>query len=80
MATLIVVTSVMSGFQTEIVNRFLGVNGHITVAAFAGQKIDGYDDLVKRIRALPGVSMATATQATRANGSTASNDRGFLTP
>jgi len=58
-ATLIVVTSVMSGFQTEIVNRFLGVNGHITVAAFAGQKIDGYDDLVKRIRALPGVSMAT---------------------
>jgi lipoprotein-releasing system permease protein len=58
-ATLIVVTSVMSGFQTEIVNRFLGVNGHITIAAFAGQKIDGYDDLAQRIRALPGVSMAT---------------------
>ena len=39
-ATLIVVTSVMSGFQTELVARFLGVNGHVTVAAYAGQEID----------------------------------------
>jgi lipoprotein-releasing system permease protein len=54
-ATLIVVTSVMSGFQTEIVSRFLGVNGDITIAAFAGQKVDNYAELTKRIRALPGV-------------------------
>ena len=31
-ATLIVVTSVMSGFQTELVTRILGVNGDITIA------------------------------------------------
>jgi lipoprotein-releasing system permease protein len=55
-ATLIVVTSVMSGFQTELVSRFLGVNGHITIAAYAGQKIDNYEDLTQRIRALSGVS------------------------
>ena len=57
-ATLIVVTSVMSGFQTEIVIRFLGVNGDVTIAAFAGQKIDHYAELTKRIRALSGVQSA----------------------
>ena len=45
-ATLIVVTSVMSGFQTELVTRILGINGDITVQAYAGQKIDDYQDLV----------------------------------
>jgi lipoprotein-releasing system permease protein len=59
-ATLIVVTSVMSGFQTELVSRFLGVNGHVTIAAYAGQKIDGYEDLTKRIKALSGVRSALA--------------------
>jgi lipoprotein-releasing system permease protein len=57
-ATLIVVTSVMSGFQTELVSRFLGVNGYVTVAAYAGQKIDGYEDLARKIAALPGVTSA----------------------
>src|SRR5580698_452420 len=55
-ATLIVVTSVMSGFQTELVSRFLGVNGHVTIEAYAGQKIDDYEDLTKKLRALSGVS------------------------
>jgi lipoprotein-releasing system permease protein len=54
-ATLIVVTSVMSGFQTELVSRILGINGDITVQAYAGQKIDNYQDLVTRIRAIPHV-------------------------
>jgi lipoprotein-releasing system permease protein len=59
-ATLIVVTSVMSGFQTELVSRFLGVNGHVTIEAYAGQKIDNYEELTKRIRALSGVESALA--------------------
>ena len=42
-ATLIVVTSVMSGFQTELVARFLGVNGDITIAAFAGRLRESVD-------------------------------------
>ncbi len=57
-ATLIVVTSVMSGFQTEMVSRFLGVNGHVTIEAYAGQKIEGYDDLTRKIRGLSGVVSA----------------------
>jgi lipoprotein-releasing system permease protein len=58
-ATLVVVTSVMSGFQVELVSRILGVNGHITVDAYAGQKLDDYKPLVDQIRALPDVASAT---------------------
>ncbi len=57
-ATLIVVTSVMSGFQTELVSRFLGVNGHATIEAYAGQKIERFENLAREIRALPGVASA----------------------
>lgn len=58
-ATLIVVTSVMSGFQQELVSRILGINGDITVQAYAGQKIDGYQALVARIRAIHDVVSVT---------------------
>ncbi|MGP0001883.1 MAG: lipoprotein-releasing ABC transporter permease subunit [Acetobacteraceae bacterium] len=58
-ATLIVVTSVMSGFQTQLVSRILGINGDITVQAYAGQKIDNYQDLVTRVRAIQHVVSAT---------------------
>jgi lipoprotein-releasing system permease protein len=59
-ATLIVVTSVMSGFQTELVGRVLGASGHVTIEARAGQKIDGYQELAGRIAKLPGVASATS--------------------
>jgi lipoprotein-releasing system permease protein len=58
-ATLIVVTSVMSGFQVELVSRILGVNGHITVEAYAGQKLDDYQKLVTQVRSLPNVATVT---------------------
>ncbi|MGD0105809.1 MAG: lipoprotein-releasing ABC transporter permease subunit [Rhodopila sp.] len=58
-ATLIVVTSVMSGFQVELVSRILGVNGHISVEAYAGQRLDNYQPLVEQIRGITGVASAT---------------------
>ncbi|HEY0184511.1 MAG TPA: lipoprotein-releasing ABC transporter permease subunit [Rhodopila sp.] len=58
-ATLIVVTSVMSGFQVELVSRILGVNGHISIEAYAGQKLDAYQPLVAQIRGTAGVASAT---------------------
>ena len=58
-ATLTVVTSVMSGFQTELVTRILGANGHVTIEAYAGQKIDTYPPLVAAIGKLPNVASAT---------------------
>lgn len=57
-ATLIVVTSVMSGFQVELERRILGLNGHIEIQAYAGQAIDGYAPLLSQIRAVPGVVSA----------------------
>jgi lipoprotein-releasing system permease protein len=57
-ATLIVVTSVMSGFQIELERRILGVNGHIEIEAYAGQAIDGYAPLLAKIRAVPGIVSA----------------------
>ena len=59
-ATLIVVSSVMTGFQQELVTRVLGVNGHATIEAYAGERIDNYAPLVRGIAALPGVVSATA--------------------
>src|ERR1700735_5655720 len=58
-ATLIVVTSVMSGFQVELVSRILGVNGHITIEAYAGQRIDNYPPLLAQIRGIKDVVSAT---------------------
>jgi lipoprotein-releasing system permease protein len=57
-ATLIVVSSVMSGFQVELERRILGVNGHIEIEAYAGQAIDGYAPLLAKIRAVPGIVSA----------------------
>jgi lipoprotein-releasing system permease protein len=85
-ATLIVVTSVMSGFQTELVSRFLGVNGHVTIEAYAGQKIDNYEELTKRIRELSGLQSALAflngqvLLTTSTNASTGGLVRGISQP
>lgn len=54
-ATLIVVSSVMSGFKTELTQRILGANGHIAIEAYAGQKIEGFEPLVAKMRAVPGI-------------------------
>ena len=74
-ATLIVVTSVMSGFQTELVSRILGANGHVTIEAYAGQKIDGYKQIVANVGKLSNVASVTAVldgQALLTNASGAS--------
>jgi lipoprotein-releasing system permease protein len=58
-ATLIVVASVMTGFQTEVVRRVLAANGHVVLQAYAGERIEGYRKLATDIAALPGVLGAT---------------------
>jgi lipoprotein-releasing system permease protein len=56
-ATLIIVMSVMNGFRQELLGRILGLNGHLGIYA-DGQPLKDYNDIVKRVRALPGVTMA----------------------
>jgi len=56
-ATLIIVMSVMGGFQVDLLNRILGFNGHLGVYGAAGPLQD-YDAITGRIRTIPGVVSA----------------------
>src|SRR5271155_2778724 len=55
-ATLIVVSSVMTSFQTELIARALGANGHISIEAYAGESIAGSPDLLPKMRAVAGIT------------------------
>lgn len=57
-ATLIIVMSVMNGFRSELLDRILGINGHITVSSVAGP-ISNYDTLTEEILSLSSVKSAT---------------------
>jgi lipoprotein-releasing system permease protein len=57
-ATLIIVMSVMNGFQAELFARILGLNGHLVVQSMTGT-IPNYDPLAEKLRAVPGVTSAT---------------------
>ena len=57
-ATLIIVMSVMNGFRHELLGRILGLNGHLGIYSVGGPFTD-FDDVAKRIRAIPGVVSAT---------------------
>ena len=60
-ATLIIVMSVMNGFRFELLSRILGVNGHLSIYAEANQPLANFDDLAKRVQAVPGVDAVTPT-------------------
>ncbi|MEK9752673.1 MAG: lipoprotein-releasing ABC transporter permease subunit [Rhodospirillaceae bacterium] len=57
-ATLIIVMSVMNGFRAELLNRILGLNGHLSIYANQGQ-LTGFDDLAARLAKMPGVVTVT---------------------
>jgi lipoprotein-releasing system permease protein len=56
-ATLIVVMSVMNGFHKELLDKIVGINGHIFLQAADVQFTD-YDEVVKEVAAVPGVELA----------------------
>jgi lipoprotein-releasing system permease protein len=56
-ATLIIVLSVMNGFRAQLLEKILGVNGHVTVQAMAGPFVQ-FDEVVARIAGVPGVVRA----------------------
>ncbi|WP_343216378.1 lipoprotein-releasing ABC transporter permease subunit [Inquilinus limosus] len=55
-ATLITVTSVMNGFQTELLARFLGFNAHVSVVPLGGRDLADYQARADRLRAVAGVT------------------------
>ncbi|MEM9279919.1 MAG: lipoprotein-releasing ABC transporter permease subunit [Pseudomonadota bacterium] len=56
-ATLIVVMSVMNGFRTELLDRILGLNGHIIVNPIDGPLSD-YAELSEKLKLANGVELA----------------------
>ena len=56
-ATLIVVMAVMNGFRAELLDRILGINGHLIVNPIDGNFTD-YEELSRRINGVEGVRYA----------------------
>ena len=46
-ATLIIVTSVMNGFKSDLLDRILGINGHITISMVRNSPFNNYNEAVK---------------------------------
>jgi lipoprotein-releasing system permease protein len=58
-ATLIIVMAVMNGFRNQLFEKILGLNGHAVVYKLASVgPFDDYDQLAKRLTAIPGVKSA----------------------
>ena len=60
---LIVVLSVMSGFETTLKERLLGINAHLWVLPQRAGQLQGYRELATRVETLPRVTHATAFTA-----------------
>ncbi|MDZ4792455.1 MAG: lipoprotein-releasing ABC transporter permease subunit [Hyphomicrobiales bacterium] len=56
-ATLIIVMSVMNGFRKELFDKIMGLNGHVIARPLA-RAFNDYDDVVKRLLTVPGVTTA----------------------
>ena len=54
-ATLIVVMSVMNGFRAELIDRIVGLNGHLAVYAAQPGPLRAFDAAADRLRGLDGV-------------------------
>ncbi len=56
-ATLIIVMAVMNGFRNELFAKILGLNGHVIVNKIGGP-FEDYDEVAKKIAAVPGIKSA----------------------
>ena len=64
-ATLIIVMSVMNGFRQELLNRIIGMNGHITIQAAQGPLMD-YEEVARETRKSAGVKLVMPVVAKQA--------------
>ena len=55
---LIVVIAVMSGFSKDLRDKILGTNSHIVVSNMNQAMVENYNDILKKIRSMKGVTAA----------------------
>jgi lipoprotein-releasing system permease protein len=76
-ATLIIVLSVMNGFRHELLDKIVGINGHIFVAAI-DKPLDDYAEVADRISKVYGIKSAIPLVEGQAFASSTSGGSGVL--
>ena len=76
-ATLIVVMSVMNGFRKELLDKIVGINGHVFLQGIETPLTD-YDDVVARVAKVKGVSIVLPMVEGAAGVSSQYNQAGAL--
>src|SRR5512132_3635817 len=56
-ATLIIVMAVMNGFRKELIDKIVGMNGHLVVQPIESPLTD-WKDVTERISRVPGIRLA----------------------
>src|SRR5207247_1145762 len=76
-ATLIIVMAVMNGFRKELLDKILGLNGHLLVQPLESPLTD-WKDVADRISQLQGIRLAAPVVDGQALASSAFNASGVL--
>ena len=76
-ATLIIVLSVMNGFRKELLEKILGVNGHVFVGGIE-RPLSDFADVTSKISAIAGVTLAMPVVEGQALASSPVNAGGVL--
>jgi lipoprotein-releasing system permease protein len=75
--TLIVVMAVMNGFRVELLDKILGLNGHLLIQPLESPLTD-WDQLAGRVSTVPGVRLAAPIVEGQALASSPFNSAGVL--
>src|SRR4029079_14565003 len=78
-AALIVVMAVMNGFREQLIDKILGLNGHLIITPM-DSKLTDYADVAARIAKVPGVASAIPLVEGQALGSGPTTLSGGLAP
>ncbi|WP_353187143.1 lipoprotein-releasing ABC transporter permease subunit [Bosea sp. (in: a-proteobacteria)] len=76
-ATLIIVMSVMNGFRKELLEKIVGVNGHI-FATPIDRPLDDFDSVAERLRKIHGITLAIPLVEGQALASSQTGNSGVL--
>src|SRR6267143_6241268 len=76
-ATLIIVMAVMNGFRKELLDKILGLNGHMVIQPIDSALTD-WDQVAARVSGVPGVRLAEPVVQGQALASSPFNANGVL--